>query len=432
MHNDQPKALRSQDCFQRYEFGKRIALLIDKYDSQQSLVLGLYGKWGEGKTSVMNFIKAELSKDNIIINFNPWLFSDQGHLVQSFFKSVACELNKSLNSKKEKIGELLSDYGSAIGTVTKFAGISLDGLSLFGDKLKNVSIETLKGRVDKIINDSNKKIVVFIDDIDRLDVEEVQYIFKLVKLVGDFPKTAYILAFDDEMVATSLAPKYGSQDKVNGYLFLEKIIQVPLKIPKATRKALRKYTIGLINKVFEDYSVKMNETEMSMFLNGFEDYFVPQIDNPRLGIRYANTLGFALPLLMGEVHAADLILVEGIKIFFPEAYDFIRANSSLFLTDTSKGQSTRLRNDLTKEDVKKNIDGFLKRYPDNKSKLLLELIQELFPQVFFAYRNFMVTDEAWRNWYINKRIASGKYFERYFTYVVQDGDIYQIFILINC
>jgi predicted KAP-like P-loop ATPase len=399
--------------------------MIIKHNSQQSLVIGLYGKWGEGKTSVMNFIKTELPPETVVINFNPWLFSDQNHLIKSFFDSIAFELNRSLTNTKEKVGKLLSDYGSAIGMVTQLAGVSLNSLNVFGDKLKNVSIEKLKERVDKIINESGKRIVVCIDDIDRLDIIEVQSIFKLVKLVGDFPNTSYILAFDDEMVSAALAPKYGSTDKNNGYLFLEKIVQIPLKIPKATKKALRQYTVDLIDKVLKDYEVKLEEKEVEIFMTGFEDCFVPNIDNPRLGIRYANTLSFALPLMMGEVHTGDLMLIEGIKIFFPEAYDFIRGHSSLFLTDTSKGGS--MSNDLTKDQIKKRIEEFLTKYPEEKRKHLLSLIQELFPQVLYVYRNFMLGDKAWRDWYQNKRIASGKYFNRYFTYAVQEDEISDVF-----
>jgi hypothetical protein len=426
MNNDQPKTLKEEDRFQRYEFSKRIAVMIEKYDLQQSLVIGLYGKWGEGKTSVLNFIKQELPSDAIVVNFNPWLFTDQEHLIQSFFNSIAFELNTSLSSKKEKAGKILSDYGAAIGSVTKLAGFSLDGVGQIGDKLKSVSIEKLKERVDKIIKESGQKIIVCIDDIDRLDVQEVQYIFKLVKLVGDFPQTTYLLAFDDEMVATSLAPKYGNQDKRNGYLFLEKIIQVPLKIPKASKKALRQYTVDLINKVFQDFNIKMEEKGMASFGSGFEECFVPQIDNPRLGVRYANTLSFVLPLLEGEVYTADLMLVEGLKVFFPEAYDFVRENSSIFLTDTSRQSSFR-KDELTKDDIKKRIDKFLTIYSKNKAKNLLTLMQELFPQVFFVYKNYMVGDEAWKDWLKNKRICSGKYFERYFSYVVQEGDISDVF-----
>jgi predicted KAP-like P-loop ATPase len=425
LNKDQPKKLKKEDRFQRYEFSKRVAGIINTNELENSLVIGLYGKWGEGKTSVMNFIKAELASDIIVINFNPWLFSDQGHLIQSFFDSIAFALNQTISTGKEKVGKLMSDYGSAIGSVTKLAGFSLDHVSAIGDKLKNVSIEKLKQRVDNIIINSKKKIVVCIDDIDRLDIEEIQYTFKLVKLVGDFPKTAYILAFDDEMVSIALAPKYGNRDKINGYQFLEKIIQVPLKIPKATSKALRQYTIDLISKVFSDYQVKMDEKEQTRFTTGFEDCFVPQIDNPRLGIRYANTLSFAIPLLMGEVYLADLILVEGLKIFFPEAYDFLRANSSAFLANTARGQSL-YQDDLTKEGDKKIIDDFLDKYSQKTQKQLLSLFQELFPQVMYVYKNYMVPDSAWREWYQNKKICSGKYFNRYFTYAVQEGEISDI------
>jgi predicted KAP-like P-loop ATPase len=180
----------------------------------------------------MNFIKTELApEENVIVDFNPWLFSDQEHLLKAFFATIAAALNTSIKKSKENIGKLLSDYGDLIGSI-KFAGIGLPNVVNFGKKLNDVTTEQLKERVNQAIKDSGKRIVVFVDDIDRLDVKEVQYLFKLIKLVGDFFNTTYVLAFDDEMVAGALAPLYGDGQKNTGYQFLEKIIQAPLLIPK--------------------------------------------------------------------------------------------------------------------------------------------------------------------------------------------------------
>ncbi|CAN0184871.1 unnamed protein product, partial [Phaeothamnion confervicola] len=233
LHTDKPVSRRDQDRFQRYEFSKRVAEVVASPIIDKSLVVGLYGKWGEGKTTVMNFIEQELPPETIRLKFNPWLFSDEQHLLTSFFSSICEAIGASDKTLLEKMGGLLTDYGAGIGWLTQWAGLNGETIKEVGSKLKSGSTEKTKQRIDSLIEESGKNIVVFIDDIDRLDVIEVQYVFKLVKLVADFPRTCYVLSFDDEMVSAALAPRYGGDKRSFGYGFLEKIIQVPLKIPKA-------------------------------------------------------------------------------------------------------------------------------------------------------------------------------------------------------
>ncbi|HXB43376.1 MAG TPA: P-loop NTPase fold protein, partial [Puia sp.] len=235
---DKPIDLRSEDKFQRYNFAQEIAKIVSSGNYTSSLVVGIYGKWGEGKTSVMNFIKAEIPKDTtVIINFNPWRFSDENQLIHSFFSSIAVALKKRLISRSKRALELLGNYGDSIGSLSNIvlpgSGLVFNAGKKMAEKLNKESIEELKKKVDDLIIEANCNFVVFIDDIDRLNVEEVQAVFKLVKLLGDFPRTTYILSFDEDMVAAALGPKYGNRDKTSGYDFLEKIIQIPLHLPKA-------------------------------------------------------------------------------------------------------------------------------------------------------------------------------------------------------
>lgn len=423
MYTDKPASVKSEDNFQRYEFAKRIASIVSTPKIDKSLIVGLYGRWGEGKTTVMNFIREELPSDTVVVNFNPWLFSDEQHLLKSFFSSITDALGASDKTNKEKIGALLSDYGGAIGTITQFVGVKTDGLEKLGNKLKNTSSEQLKKRIDDLIIDSGKNIVVFVDDIDRLDIQEIQYVFKLVKLVGDFPRTAYILSFDDEMVSAALAPKYGGNSKVSGYNFLEKIIQVPLKIPIASKKAMSKYTITLLNKVLENWSIQLSEHENNSFIEAFNSAFLPFMDTPRLGIRYANTLSFSLPLLKGEANTGDLIIIEGVKIFYPELYDFIRTNGYLFLERTDKHYSEFGRAQHKKDDIKRHISSVIQIYNEDKQKVIVGLLQLLFPQLKSIYSNTTYPDKSYTQWTKEKKICSNRYFERYFSYTVQEGVI---------
>jgi hypothetical protein len=423
---DQPKSKRDEDRFQRYDFSRRIAGIIASETRLKSLVIGLYGKWGEGKTSVMNFIKTELPADVVVVNFNPWLFNSEEQLMRSFFSSLAYELDQSLATGKEKVGKLLSDYGEAIGIVTNLFGVSLDGVKGIGDKMQEASIEKLKTRVDEMISSTGKKIVVCVDDIDRLDVREIQYIFKLIKLVGDFPGTTYVLAFDDEMVAGALAPQYGDKSIGNGYTFLEKIIQLPLKIPKATRPALKKYVLEMLDQVIRELKVELNQDEVNKFRATFDEFYIPHVNNPRLASRLANAVYFALPLLYGEVNTTDLVLMEGMKVLFPAAYDFTRSNSDLLLTDTTGMRNRRLGKEKDKAQIVKEVDIFLQTLPKDHALAIKEIWKQLFPQYRFAVGNIAYRDDKWRDWYRQKRICSGAYFERYFTYVVKEGDIADI------
>lgn len=422
MLTDNPAGKKSQDRFQRYEFSKRIASIVSSPKNEKSLIIGLYGKWGEGKSTVLNFIQRELPAETIVVNFNPWLFSDAKYLLKSFFESFAFALNKSEKSAKEKIGTFLSDYAGAIGSITQFFGASTDGIEKLGATMKETPIEKTKERIDKFIIDSGKNIVVLIDDIDRLDVDEVQYIFKVVKLVGDFPRTSYVLAFDDEMVSKALAPKYPGTAINTGYQFLEKIVQVPLKLPRASQKALRTYTLELVEGVINREEIDLNKSDLESFLENFDTAFLPYIDNPRLGVRYANTLTFSIPLLKNEVNISDLMIVEGLKIFYPEIYDFIRLNPDPLFTSSS--YNSNYQNEQKKrDDAKKEIDSAISIYTAKKQKTLLKLLEKLFPQLETIYRNKVYSDESFKKWLREKKICSGRYFGRYFSYTVQDNDI---------
>ncbi len=289
------------------------------------------------------------------------------------------------------------------------------------------SVEELKAKADQLILDANCNIIVFVDDIDRLDVNEVQSLFRLVKLLGDFPRTTYILSFDDDLVAASLGPRYANGDKSSGYEFLEKIIQLPLHLPKANEQALRKYTLELIDNVLNYLNFHLSEKEIEDFILKFDEAFLPAIDNPRLGVRFANSIGFSIPLLMGEVNISDLMAIEGIKTFYPELYHFIRNNQAYFLKKYSGHNGYMHHSENEKREIKHKLNEVLHSY-DNKLKLhIVDMLMSLFPQLKTVYENFGFPNRVYEQWYRERRICSPHYFERYFSYVVSEGDISDIY-----
>lgn len=88
--SDNPVENERNDKFARSKFSKRIAQTIINRTNPSGITIGIYGQWGEGKTTVLNFIKQELSKDEhtIILNFSPWRYTDEENLLKSFLEKL--------------------------------------------------------------------------------------------------------------------------------------------------------------------------------------------------------------------------------------------------------------------------------------------------------------------------------------------------------
>lgn len=421
---DRPISTKTEDKFQRYEFAKRVANTISNRKNEECIVIGLYGAWGEGKTSLLNFIESELINDeNIIcIKFNPWRYNDENALLIQFFQKLAKTLDTNLKTKNEKAGEILKKYGKLLNIDIPILGNIAETLTNTGDILDNVDVETLKSRLEGILKDTSSKVVVFIDDIDRLDKAEIHSIFRLVKLTADFANTTYILSFDEEMVSAAIGERFEQGNQKSGQNFLEKIIQVPLKIPTAQPETLKNFCFEIIDNIIKSNNIELTENEVRRFVYHFTNNILLRLDTPRLAVRYGNTISFSMPLLYREVNIVDLMLIEAVKIFFPEYYSFIKSNPEIFISSKSQVFGDIKINDATesKQELLNNLGAQLTLGQKNA---ILRIIEELFPSKketsFHILPDKDITDE----WFKNKRIISPKYFNKYFSYSVMKGEI---------
>ncbi|WP_264524351.1 KAP family NTPase [Flavobacterium sp. N502536] len=420
---DRPISKQIEDKFQRFEFAKRVATTINNRKNEDCIVIGLYGAWGEGKTSLLNFIESELLKnENILcVKFNPWRYTDENALLNQFFQKLADTLDSNLKTKKEKAGEVLKKYGKLINLELPVVGNIGETLANTGNILDSADIEELKSRLEEILKKTNSKIVIFIDDIDRLDKIEIHSIFRLVKLTADFTNTTYILSFDEEMVSAAIGERFGQGDQRSGQNFLEKIIQVPLKIPSAQPESLKDFCFEIVDNAINSNNIKITEEEIRRFVYQFTTNVLVRLDTPRLAIRYGNTISFSMPLLYKEVNIVDLLLIEALKIFYSEYYLFVKTNSELFIASSN----TVLGKDSI-ESRQQLLDNLGKEYTSSQKTGALRLIQELFPirqddTIFSSFdKNIIDT------WFKNKNIVSPKYFNKYFSYSVMKGEISDI------
>jgi hypothetical protein len=422
--SDQRISSQKEDRFNRWPFAQRVAETIAHRQDVSSLVIGIYGAWGDGKTSVLRMMEDAFGSTGeiVVVNFNPWLFQSESQLVASFFNSLADALGKKLSTKAEEIGKALNRYGSLLSVASFSVGVVVsinpgDSAQKLGRALSTVELDQLKTRIEKILRESGKRVVVLIDDIDRLDRQEIQAIFKLVKLSAGFEYISYVLAFDDAVVADALGERYGAGGAEAGRNFLEKIIQVPLHLPPADRLSLRQLAFEGVDFALNPLELKLPEDDVQAFGRHFVDGLEIRLETPRQAKRYANALAFAMPILKGEVHPVDQMLVEGVRVFYPALYNVIRENPDICIG------SSRERGDGRRERSKEVLDAGLRGLGSAEQEAAKDLLQVLFPRLKGVYGNTHYGTDWDERWQREQRICSDSYFARYFQYGVPVRDI---------
>jgi hypothetical protein len=418
LFSDSSIALPKDDEFNRYPFAQRIAATIRARQDAASLVLSLYGKWGSGKTSVLNFIRHELLGSEVItMVFNPWLFSGEEQLLRGFFAEFGEKLAPLGELAARAATTALSEYSKKIAA--RAGALRQDATEAHAQAFEaSAALEGLQQQLRETLRGAGKRILVLIDDIDRLDKHEVQALLRLVKLTADFPYTTYLLAFDDAIVAHALSERYPGGGKAAGKRFLEKIIQVPLRLPVIQKATMLKYFAQRLQQTLYSSDTRLTEPEISRLINTLNNSVLYQDITPRDVNRYANTLSVVMPLLQGEANMADLVLLEALKTFFPAAYKLIAANQHAVTGATPESNL---------HDLRERYDPL---FGDKASKLgnARTLVFRLFPKLMSLYTdyNFRLYDDYYRtedDLYAAKSIASAYYFKRYFSYAVQDSEV---------
>lgn len=195
-----------------------------------SFTFSITGIWGSGKTTFMNILKEQYSRNNSaksVIIFEPWKSDTSDSIVKGFFAMLRDELSNyipNISSTIDQYVELLLDEES--GKPLKIIGKSLHGI--IGED-KN-PYELIKETLER----TKHKTVVFIDDIDRLNAAEIKEVLRLIRNTANFPYIQFIVAYDKNYVCEVL--------KNNGIntpeRYLEKFFNVEMALPKSEERII--------------------------------------------------------------------------------------------------------------------------------------------------------------------------------------------------
>ena len=458
MHSDKPIRFAEDDEFGRGPHAEKLAKVLAQRDSAESFVVGVFGPWGTGKSSFLTILKDKLSKVEgeqfITVDFNPWLFNSRSELLTEFFNVVAKAAKGSLPRRKNdedknkirKIAERAWDrlkkneddkwYEITFGQILGYASPSIPYVGKSGSKVAErmaPGLEKIRNRLISRLTDLGRPVVVFIDDIDRLEKEEVYLILKLVKLVGDLPHLTYVLSFDRNMVATQIADRFGGGDAGNS--FLEKIVQLPVHLPPILRERFIEYWSKKILEVFEDLKVHevgslpndpgrlKRDSDLARIRRLLGNHLYSPKASIRVVLKHCNSLRYALMSIQGEIDLHDLVAIESLRLDLPSLHAFIWENPESFLSPYSVARPLSSPTFVDDEEriksfhkdiapVVKNVDRFNE---------IAELLCMLFPVLNRVYGKGGELDVE--ELIANLRVGARKHFDKYFTHVRGDEDI---------
>ncbi|MRX66959.1 KAP family P-loop domain-containing protein [Flavobacterium resistens] len=420
MNSDLPLVNSEDDKLGRFSFATEIAsgLVKSFKDNNESIVLGINGNWGSGKSTLINFIISEierLSDENsskiIVLRFNPWMFSGQKELQSIFLKELILKLENNKEKLKgisTKIADFLVHLNwlkyvhSGAGEIVADAKTFLEGLG------KEKDVSKLKEDIDQILIKADVKLYITIDDIDRLTPSEITDIFQLVKLNGNFANTVFILAYDQGIVADALKRQFGE----NGKKYIEKIVQVDYTLPSISKQNLSRIFIDSLSSLFSEAELKekINEFSDTIKLSPFIGFFTSLRDV----YRFNNSLKLRLPSIYNDLNIIDFLLVESLRMFNYDAYEFVILNKETFVyqekgtvrlnTPSDKGSVSNFIAQLTYDDITKQI------------------LNNLFAYNISGFFNSIDPHELIRG----KRVCNTNYFDRYFNLQLSSFDIQEV------
>lgn len=382
---DSDRALedKAKDKFGFVGMAKRLAPAIIEASKGDGMVIGLEGRWGSGKTSLLNFLRAELQaaqeKGIHTITIAPWLNGDASPVVSSLLEPMAAilkqkeeeltqsddEQQKATKEKVAEVGRLLRAYGPKtarrIASVANVAGYFVPGVQALGDVLTagasavdellplGPTPSEIKQKLACKIQELDVGFIVILDDLDRLEPEQAVEVVRLIRSVADFPRVVYLMCYDREVLSQALKTGLKVSD---GDLFLQKIVQLTFSIPLPEPFDLRTQFRDEAKAIYSESTGVDLYGEVLQDLKSAVDHEGMGLSTPREVKLALNSIRFVFPQVKDDVYFPDLCRLHLIKTTNYKLYKwleiYLSVRSVLVTKDAivSKDEKARMGEEL--------------------------------------------------------------------------------------
>lgn len=465
---DAPIRSAAQDCLRRAPYAARIATLLAGPALEEGRVFAIRGGWGHGKSSLKNMVVEQLSVQDTTakwLDFNPWQWGDGAAISRALFQQIADNLGGRLSTEAGKRAAMFRRYGAilngavkpleqagektqaislvltnvsvitvaaalgimrpsvaTIATVVIAAGI---GISLvakllwaFGRDRWSVPLDDIRRSLEVSLRKLDRPFVVFVDDIDRLEPDQIRLLFRQVKVNANLPNIVFVMLFQPSIVEAALNPIADGQ----GRAFLEKIVQANFDLPFVPVSMVHAAMTTELGRIADAYATVDNGFEEVHWGNVLVGCIQPFVRNLRDARRYVSSVAIHLPLHAGrttfEVNIVDFLALEALRVFEPDIHAALFGERDLLL------QTIRFGGDRLDDEHTRRVEALVSRAPEARRHVIKVALGELFPRISWVFGGTHYTDGTWdARWIVEKRVCAKRFFPRYFELQTPDGEL---------
>lgn len=308
---EEPITSLSDDLLDFTQIKNSINNYIYNCHPDKSFVLGVVGEWGSGKTSLINIVRNEnKNKDIEILDFNIWNYNDEQAMFDGLYNLILKKVNSSVNVIE--LRKNINKYRKLI-----FKNVS-DNTKITIDNIINdykTDIEEIKAELNNVLSEYNKEIVIVIDDLDRVNKEQMLFATKMLSNIINLNKIKYIICYNESKVDSILNGEYEKN-------YLDKIINAKITIPGIDRTTfniiVKKTLVNLLKQkeiIFDE-----NEKEFMEITNLISS----DINTPRELIQFLNSISLTINnLVVNNLYLNDYIVIEYIRVRNEKLYQLI-------------------------------------------------------------------------------------------------------------
>ena len=295
-----------------------LALMPKSRLKKESLAIGISGNWGSGKTSFLKSMQKQMDADYRVVSFNPWTCTDKEQIISQFFALMSNQTednNGSLQDAIQKYRDIVldADIHPSLTFLAKILPLNK----------REETLESLKDKIEEAIaTDDSKPFAIFIDDLDRLEGNELFEVLRLIRITANFRNVVFIVAYDRDYICNVLNE---SKNIKRAEEYIQKIFHLEVSLPKFEDETLLDVFMEEIVRI-----AALNESNASILKRSIRQLldadglsFTDYVPNFRQARRFANVFAVNLKSIFSHTKDfvnKDFVGIELLHFAFPDIH----------------------------------------------------------------------------------------------------------------